>query len=55
MDIQLFLHLVPSIPQVEIVPSYSNNNQALEKLFIITTVNQTVSDMHFCMISDYVI
>lgn len=34
---------VPNVPQVEIIPSYSTDSQALERLFIVTTVNQTVS------------
>ena len=33
--------LVPDVPRVEIVPSYSYDGQALERLFII--MNQTVS------------
>ena len=42
--IQLFLsYIVPNVPQVTLVPSYSDDNQALEKLFIITAMNQTVS------------
>ena len=36
--------LVPDVPKVKIVPSYSNDSQALLKLSIVTTVNQTVSD-----------
>ena len=43
--IQLFLSyiIVPNVPQVTLVPSYSVDNQALQKLFIITAMNQTVS------------
>ena len=43
----LLLLLVPDVPQVEIVPSYSIDSQALVKLFIVTTVNQSVSDLFF--------
>ena len=39
------MHLVPDVPQVEIVPSYSTDSQALGKLFIVTTVNQTVGGL----------
>ena len=36
----LVFNLVPNIPRVEIVPDYSSDSQALERLFIVTTVNQ---------------
>ena len=35
---------VPDVPIVSIVPSYFNDSQALEQLFIEVTMNQTVSD-----------
>ena len=37
--------LVPNAPRVEVVPSYLNDSQALQKLFIATTMNQTASDI----------
>ena len=44
------LYLVPNIPQAEIVPSYSSDSQALQKLFIVRTENQTVSDLEWIII-----
>ena len=35
--------VVPNIPQVQIVPIYSNDSQVLKKLYIVTAMNQIVS------------
>ena len=37
------LLLVPNVPHVKLVPSYSNNSQVLQKIFIVLTMNQTAS------------
>ena len=39
----IIIIVVPNIPQVQIVPTYSNDSQVLKKLYIVTTMNQTVS------------
>jgi hypothetical protein len=40
------LYVVPNVPQVAIIPSYSSDSQVLQKIFIVTTMNQTASDIH---------
>jgi hypothetical protein len=41
--IMFILLVVPNFPQAKLIPSYSNDNQALEMVYIITTTIQTVS------------
>ena len=41
----LIIVVVPSVPQVQIIPSYSNDGQIFEKLFILTTMNKTVKEL----------
>jgi hypothetical protein len=40
----VFFLLVPNTPEVEVFPSYSSS-QTLQKLFIVTIMNQTASDI----------
>ena len=46
MHVAMMFSLVPNVLQVVIVPNYSNNDQTLERLFIVGTMNQTVSALH---------
>jgi hypothetical protein len=46
ITIMYYFLLVPNVPLVKIIPSYLESNyQALQKLFIVTTMNQTASDI----------
>lgn len=37
------LFIVPNVPQVKLIPSYSNDSQALEMLYIASTMIDPVS------------